>query len=149
LPALDGVDDIAEMTGWHLPFGYDSSETLLQVVEMEKKIEEVGIVVNSNLEVVRRVFHRQLVEYFNLAIGGVYFHHFTEELDKVLHLAQLYNFPLPPLEIDLQNTDLLKMDKLEWFRFDMTGVMEDGGKECRALNLRYKKETSRGGNARV
>jgi hypothetical protein len=139
LSGLNSGEELSEMEGWSLPFGWDSSKTILQVAEMEQKIEELGIVVNSNLEVVRRAFHRQLVEFFNRAIGALYFYHISDDLEYALHLAQLHNLTLPPLEIDLKDDNLLTRDKLEWFKVDMSGSMEDSGKGCCALNLRYRR----------
>jgi hypothetical protein len=142
LPALRVVDDLSDMEGWDLSFGYDPVHVILEVFEMEEEIKKLGFFLSSNLEEVLRALHRHLVEFFNRGIGELYFYHSTEGLDHALRLARLHNLTLPLLEIDLKNQDLPTRDKLEWFKVDMTEAIGDGGKECYALNLRYKGDFS-------
>ncbi|GAA5962244.1 hypothetical protein JCM3765_004715 [Sporobolomyces pararoseus] len=141
LPALEVVGDPSEMKYWRFPFGWNASDTLLGVVEMEQQLEEeLGLTVSSNLEQIRRAYHRQLVEFANREIGSIYFYgHGPEEDEEGIYwIAEQHGLSLPPLEVDLSRQDLLLRDTLEWYKVDMTEIVGDGGGECIGLGLRYK-----------
>ena len=139
LPALELVEDLSGMKGWKFPFGRHATDTLLEVVEMEKELdEELVLVVSSNFEQIRRAYHRQLIEYANRQMGAIYFYGIDIEASYAYYVAKQHGLALPPLEVDLTKDELLVRDNLEWFKVDMTETVGDGGGECIALGLRYK-----------
>ncbi|GAA5989295.1 hypothetical protein JCM5350_003434 [Sporobolomyces pararoseus] len=139
LPALELVEDLSQMKGWKFPFGRYATDTLLEAVEMEKQLKaNHGLVVSSNLEQIRRAYHRLLIEWVNREIGEIYFYGLVPEVEAIYWIAEELGLALPPLEIDLSKKDLLVRNKLGWFKVDMAETVGDGGGECLALGLRYK-----------
>ncbi|GAA5979431.1 hypothetical protein JCM5350_003902 [Sporobolomyces pararoseus] len=140
IPALQLAYDLSEMKGWEFPFGWNASDTLLEVVKIEKELEEeLGLVVSSNFEQIRRAYHRQLIEYANRQMGAIYFYGIDIEASYAYHVAKQHGLTLPPLEVDLTKDELLVRNNLEWFKVDMTEAVGDDEGDCIALSLRYKK----------
>ncbi|GAA5967067.1 hypothetical protein JCM3765_001488 [Sporobolomyces pararoseus] len=132
------VANFDEMGGgaWELPLGLEASVGLSEIVELEETTREAGVIIKTNLNEVRRGFHRQLVEYFSRGIAYFYLYGSKSFIEDALDLAKTHEMELPSIEIDLNRK--YKKDQLEWYKVDMTRAVGGGGRKCYALNLRYK-----------
>ncbi|GAA5899713.1 uncharacterized protein JCM6883_005966 [Sporobolomyces salmoneus] len=136
---LEGAEDLFETFDWKLPWNDRISDVLPQVIEMEEKARAVGLVVESNLSELVLVFRLAVVEFYNRAVGDLYFNGFKRPLEYILPLAEKHGLDLDRLEIDLD--DDFETEELEWFEDGayVEGSGEYEGEDWRLVyGLRYK-----------
>jgi hypothetical protein len=128
------------MDGWSLCCTKDPVGGVLLAEKMELLAVMSGITLRTNLEDLRNLFHRQLVEFFSRGIAAIRLYHDSSAVKIAQGVAESLLMKLPPVLIDLDGD--LDEGNLSWFRFDMrsmTGELE--GDEWRALNIKYDGST--------
>ncbi|GAA5908575.1 uncharacterized protein JCM6883_005591 [Sporobolomyces salmoneus] len=120
LSLIRNVDDLADMYDWSLPWSLTISDTLPQVIEMEKKAREAHLIVESNLEELIENFECKIVECYNRGVGDLYFYGRKYLLRYALSLAEKHGLDIDISEINLDEN--FKREDLKWFKDSLKGV---------------------------
>ncbi|GAA5908602.1 uncharacterized protein JCM6883_005599 [Sporobolomyces salmoneus] len=89
------------------------SDILPQVIAMEKKARANGLIVKSNLWHLIEVFQLAILEFYNRAVGALYYRGFKQSLRHALTLAKKEGIDIDRLEVNLD--DDFDWEDLEWF----------------------------------
>ncbi|GAA5902324.1 uncharacterized protein JCM6883_001369 [Sporobolomyces salmoneus] len=125
------------MTDWNCPGNRTISDLIREAKEMVEKAESIGLVVQSNLSELIRVFRLQIVECYNRAVGDLYFHELTEPLEYALCLAEKYGLDINLVKIKAGRE--FQVDDLEWFEDEREDEMMPS---CRLYGLRLRGSNS-------
>ncbi|GAA5916774.1 uncharacterized protein JCM6883_000512 [Sporobolomyces salmoneus] len=129
---------------WKVTWGSNISEFIDEAVEMEEKAKAAGLVVQSNLSKLLRVFRLQVVEYYNRAVGALCFLNRREPLYCALSLARNHSLDIDRLEIDPEEyfdvDDWSEIEAVEWFEVRVDGIGGSPSEDrCYVYGLRSKR----------
>ncbi|GAA5897670.1 uncharacterized protein JCM6883_006776 [Sporobolomyces salmoneus] len=116
-----GVTQLSDMPDWKLPWNEDISEHVLEAIKMEEKARRFNLAVESNLSQLVQVFHLQIVECYNRAVGELYFNGRTDPLEFALALAAKHGLVIDVIDIDWRKESLSRKE-LDWFHVTLGPV---------------------------
>ncbi|GAA5897186.1 uncharacterized protein JCM6883_006609 [Sporobolomyces salmoneus] len=138
LPLLENLDDLV-MRVWELSSGYTISDVIRHLVELQNRAQATGLLFESNLPELERVFRFQLVEYYNRAVANLYFRGGKRPLEHALSLLEQHNLVgIELIEINLEE-DFATQD-LVWYLAEVGAGSGDEEELCGVYGLRRKKE---------
>ncbi|GAA5897061.1 uncharacterized protein JCM6883_006565 [Sporobolomyces salmoneus] len=107
LSLLKNITNLSQMWGfWSLLWPSAISDVLPQLISMEKKARQLGLVVKSNLDELVSVFKSQVLEAYNRAVGELCFRGSKRPMEYALSLIEAHKLEEIErlFEIDLEKS---------------------------------------------
>ncbi|GAA5908605.1 uncharacterized protein JCM6883_005600 [Sporobolomyces salmoneus] len=115
-----------------------------ELTGVEERIRAAGLVAESNVSELVEEFQFQVLEFFNRALGDLYFNGRKDPLRYALSLFKEHGFDINRLEINLD--DDFDREDLEWFVVEFENFARLGSRYRYGYGLRFKTETGSTGS---
>ncbi|GAA5908536.1 uncharacterized protein JCM6883_005577 [Sporobolomyces salmoneus] len=120
LSLLKGATALSDMEDWRQGCGRTISEIMEELTGMEERIRAAGLVAKSNVSELVEKFQFQVLEFFNRAVGDLYFNGRKDSLRYAQSLAEKHGLDINRLELNLE--DDFDREDLAWFEVELDEV---------------------------